>query len=442
MIRWKSFFGSCLGVMGFAVLLYSQTPQPARVVAVRAGRLFDSKSGQMLANQVILIQGERVSEVGAADQVKIPAGASVIDLSQSTVMPGFVDGHTHVYDSLAAGGRVNTSVEAWTILAIKEAETDLRAGFTTVRDLGTHGEGYGDVAVRDAINKGLFDGPRMQVSTRGIGASGSDYIGIPGMLITGGNKNIVGPEDAREAVREQVRYGADWIKIFPAGNYSFSPTGELYVEPTFTLEEVQAIVDEAHRHHRKVAAHAYGGEGLRNSVLAGVDTIEHGQALDESEMAMMNQKNLYWDVTGYRYSMPEIEERDRKETGGKYSLPAIFAKTFTLGLDKGVKIMFGSGVDGTPYAHGTQGTEFEWLVRHGMTPAKAIQAATIVDAEVLGWQDRIGSVEQGKYADLVGVSGDPLKDITELQRVKFVMKGGRVVRNDLNGGTLVSRGEK
>src|SRR5690348_3904377 len=184
MIRWKSFFGSCLGVMGFTVLLYSQTPQPVRVVAVRAGRLFDSKSGQMLANQVILIQGERVSEVGAADQVKIPAGASVIDLSQSTVMPGFVDGHTHVYDSLAAGGRVNTSVEAWTILAIKEAETDLRAGFTTVRDLGTHGEGYGDVAVRDSINKGLFDGPRMQVSTRGIGASGSDYIGIPGMLIT------------------------------------------------------------------------------------------------------------------------------------------------------------------------------------------------------------------------------------------------------------------
>jgi len=158
---------------------------------------------------------------------------------------------------------------------------------------------------------------------------------------------------------------------------------------------------------------------------------------------MMMQKGLYWDVTGYRYSMPEIEERDRKETGGKYSLPAIFAKTFTTGLDKGVKIMFGSGVDGTPYAHGTQGTEFEWLVRHGMTPAKAIQTATLVDAEVLGWQDRIGSVEKGKYADLVGVSGDPLKDITELQRVKFVMKGGKIIRNDLNaGGTLLSRGEK
>jgi imidazolonepropionase-like amidohydrolase len=232
--------------------------------------------------------------------------------------------------------------------------------------------------------------------------------------------NIAGPEYAREVVREQIRYGADWIKIFPAGNYSFSPTGELYVEPTFTLEEVQAIVDEAHVTIVKVAANAYGGEGLTNSVLAGVDTIEHGQALDESEMAMMIQKGLYWDVTGYRYSMREIEERDQKETGGK---PSILEKTFTTGLSKGVKIMFGSGADGTPYAHGTQGTEFERLVRHGMTPAKAIQAATLVDAEVLGWQDRIGSLEKGKYADLVGGSGDPLKDITELQRVKFCDEG-------------------
>lgn len=443
MIGTKRFLSSCLGIIGFAALLYSQAPQQSQMIAVRAGRLFDSKSGQMLANQLIVIQGERISDVGSADQVRIPAGAQVVDLSQATVLPGLVDGHTHVYDTLSAGNRVNTSVEAWTLLALKEAQVDLRAGFTTIRDVGTHGEGYGDVAVRDAINKGLFDGPRMQVSTRGVGASGSDYIGIPGMLITGGNKNIAGAEDARQVVREQIRYGADWIKIFPAGNYSFGPNGELYVEPTFTLEEVQAIVDEAHRHQRKVAAHAFGGEGLRNAVLAGVDTIEHGQALDESEMAMMIQKGMYWDVTGYRYSMPEIVERDRKETGGKYSLPAIHEKSFAAGLAKGVKIMFGSGVDGNPYAHGTQVTEFDWLVRHGMSPAKVIQAATIVDAEVIGWQDRIGSVEKGKYADLVGVSGDPLKDITELGRVKFVMKGGKVFRNDLsNGGTLLSREEK
>jgi imidazolonepropionase-like amidohydrolase len=424
----KYFVGLLLVLLGPATTVWAQAPQ---LVAVRAGHLFDSKSGQMLTNQVVLIDGEKITEVGAPERVQIPSGARVIDLSQATVLPGLVDGHTHMYDSLSAGGRVNTSIEAWTLLAVKEAQTDLRAGFTSVRDVGTHGEGYGDVDLRNAINKGLLEGPRMQVSTRGIGGSGSDYIGVPGMKITGGHQSISGVAQAREAVRDQVRYGADWIKIFPAGGYSFSPTGELFVDPMMTLEEVQAIVDEAHRHHRRVASHAYGGEGLRSSVVAGADTIEHGQALDESELTMMVQKGIYWDVTGFRYSMPEIIERDRRETGGKYSLPAIHEKAFQMGLAMGVKVMFGSGVDGTPYAHGTQANEFEWLVKHGMSAAKAIQSATMVDAEMMGWQNEIGSLEKGKYADLIAVSGDPLKDITELQRVKFVMKGGKVARNDL-----------
>jgi imidazolonepropionase-like amidohydrolase len=400
-------------------------------VAVRAGRLFDSKTGQMVDRQVVLIQGDRITDVGPEDKIKIPDGAQVIDLSQATVMPGLIDAHTHVYDSLTASERVNTSKEAWTIIAVKNARTDLRAGFTTVRDAGSHGEGYGDADVRNAINRGLIEGPRMQVSTRGIGGAGSDYIGGPGGNLTAGQQTITGPLQAREVVREQIRYGADLIKIFPAGGYSFSPTGELFVEPMLTLDEVQAIVDEAHRHHRKVASHAYGGDGLKYSVMAGVDTIEHGQALDESEMSMMNQKGLYWDVTGYRYSMPEIVERDHKATGGKYDLPSIFAKTFQMGLSMKVKMMFGSGVDGDPYAHGDQYTEFDWLVKHGMTAAKAIQLATAVDAEAMGWQADIGSLEKGKYADIVAVSGDPLKDISEMQRVKFVMKGGKVVRNDL-----------
>jgi imidazolonepropionase-like amidohydrolase len=428
MIRKITLLGNCLAMIMCAGLLHSQAVQ---TVAVRAGRMFDSKSGQLLTRQVLLIQGDRISEVGPEDQLKIPAGAQVIDLSQATVLPGLIDGHTHIYDSLSSGGRVNTTNEAWTILALKEAQVDLRAGFTSARDMGTHGEGYGDVDVRDAINKGLFEGPRMQVSTRGIGASGSDFIGIPGLNITGGSQNISGPEQARQLVREQIRYGADWIKIFPTGGYSFSSTGELFVEPTLTLEEMKAIVDEAHRHHRGVAAHAYGGEGLRDSVLAGVDSIEHGQALDESEFTMMVQKGMYWDVTGFRYSMPEIVEHDLKETGGKYSLPAIFEKTFQTGLSMGVKIMFGSGVDGNPDAHGTQVREFEWLVKHGLPPAKAIQAATMTDAQAMGWQNDVGSLEKGKYADLIAVSGDPLKDITEMGRVKFVMKGGKVVRSDL-----------
>ncbi len=428
--------GVFFAALGAVAPLWSQT---SRVVAVRAGHLFNSKSGTMLANQVVLIDGEKITDVGPADRVQIPAGVQVIDLSQATVLPGLIDAHTHVYSSLSNGARVTTSKEAWTLMAVGNAQTTLRAGFTTVRDVGTHGEGYGDVDVRNAINRGIFEGPRMQVSTRGIGASGTDYIGAPNIDITAGNQEIHGPDQARQVVREQIHYGADWIKVFPTGAYSFSPDGELFVDPTFTLAELQAIVDEAHRHQRKVASHAYGGEGLRNSVIAGVDCIEHGQGLDDSEIAMMIQKGIYYDVTGYRYTMPEIAENDRKNTGGKYSIIPIFEKNFKNALAKGVKMVYGSGVDGTagdprssgPYNHGTQALDFIWLVNHGMTPAAAIQSATVTDAEMLGWQDRIGSVEKGKFADIIAVSGDPLKDISELQRVKFVMKGGQVIKNEL-----------
>jgi imidazolonepropionase-like amidohydrolase len=432
----KFFVALFFALFILAASLQAQTPQ---MVAVRAGHLFDSKSGQMLANQVVLVNGEKISEVGPPDRVQIPSGAQVIDLSQATVMPGFVDAHTHVYSSLSAGARVTTTKEAWTLMAEENALLTLRAGFTTVRDVGTHGEGYGDVDIRNAINRGMVDGPRMQVSTRGIGASGSDYIGSPETAITGGNQTIHGPDNAREVVREQIRFGADWIKVFPTGAYSFGFDGELFVDPTFTLPELQAIVDEAHRHHRKVAAHAYGGEGLKDSILAGVDCIEHGQGLDDAEATMMVQKGIYFDVTGFRYTMPEIVENDRKNTGGKYSIIPIFEKNFKNALAKGVKIAWGSGVDGTagdprssgPMNHGTQAVEFAWLVNHGMTPTAALQAATITDAQMLGWEDRIGSIEKGKYADLVAVSGDPIKDITETERIKFVMKGGKIYRNDL-----------
>ena len=312
----------------------------------------------------------------------------------------------------------------------------MRAGFTTLRDCGTHGEGYGDVDIRNAINRGLFDGPRMQVSTRGIGAGGSNFIGMPGVNLTGGNVDIHGVEEARAAVREQIHYGADWIKVFPTGGYSFNSNGDIFFEPTFTLEELKAIVDEAHRQNHRVAAHAYGGEGLRNAIVAGVDTIEHGQGLDDTMVEMMVQKGIYYDPTGIRYSLPSIDESDRRSTGGKYSIVPIFEKNARAAFaHKGLKVMFGSGADGEFYAHGTQGRDFEWLVKHGMTPSAAIQSATLVDAQMLGWQDRIGSLEKGKYADIIAVSGDPLQDITEMQRVKFVMKGGKVIKDDLTNQT-------
>ncbi len=429
MIRPKLMLAVLIATLFFAISLFAQAPQ---VTAVRAGKLFDSKSGQLLTNQVIIIQGERISAAGPAAEIKIPAGAQVIDLNLATVLPGLIDGHTHVYDGLTPAARVSTSREAWTLIALKEAQTDLRAGITTMRDVSTHGEGYGDVDVRNAIAHGMFDGPRMQVSTRGIN-TGPANIGSPDSTIPATAQMVTGAEQARAAVRSQIHYGADWIKIFTTGAYSFSPTGELLVDPTFTLEEVQAIVDEAHRHHRGVACHAYGGEGLRNCIIAGADSIEHGEGLDESEIAMMVQKGLYYVPTGFRYAMPDVVEYDRVISGGKYSFLPFGDRAFRMALARGVKIAFGSGADGHPYLHGTQVNEFEWMVRHGMTSAQAIQSSTTVAAQMMGWQDQIGSIEKGKYADLVAVSGDPLKDISELGRVKFVMKGGKIIRNDLGG---------
>jgi len=429
--------GAFVGFLATPGLLRSQTAPAGQVTAIRAGRLFDPKSGTNLSNQVVIISGDRITDVGPANRVQVPAGAKVIDLSQATVLPGLVDGHSHIYDTLSAAQRVTTSTEAWTLLAVKEAEVDLKAGFTTMRDLSTHGEGYGDVDVRNAINRGYVRGPRLQVSTKGIGAV-VPTIGVPGITIPGGNETIAGADDARRAVREQIHYGADWIKIFPAADYSFSPTGELFVDPTFTLAEVEAIVDEAHRHHHGVACHAFGGEGLRNCITAGEDTVEHGQDLDDAEIAMMVQKGIYLEPTLYRYSMPEIVEHDKQMTGGKYSLPDVQDRRFKVALAKGVKISFGSGVDGTPYAHGLQGLEFQWMVKHGMTPAQAIQSATLTSSTMMGWQDKVGTLEKGKFADIVAVSGDPLQDITELQHVKFVMKGGEVIKNEMAGSSLIS----
>jgi len=422
-------------MLATAIASHAQT---TGVVAIRAGRLFDSKSGKVAENQIILMEGDKISAVGPADKVQIPAGAKEIDLSKAAVLPGLIDGHTHVFgfgmDGIKSGGppfagTVNDTREYRTLLALSNAQKDLRAGFTTLRDLMSHGGGYADVDIKKAINRGYFQGPRMQVSTMGLVATGEGILGSPEVSLPRNYQTVDSPWAARQAVREQIHYGADWIKLHSTADYEFEPDGALRSDPTFTKEEVEAIVDEAHRHGKKTACHAFGGEGLRNCIEAGVDTIEHAIELDEATADLMKKKGIYLELTAYHYSMSDYTQRDAKATGGKYSLQALREKSGRLAIARGVKISFGTGVG--PFPHGTQAAEFSYLVKYGMTPAQAIQAATTVAAEMMGWQDQIGSIEKGKFADIVAVSGDPSKDITELERVTFVMKGGQVIRNDV-----------
>jgi len=403
-----------------------QCPPAPRTVAIRAGRMFDSKNGRMLTKQVIIIGNERITEVGPEGQVKIPAGVRVIDLSQATVLPGLIDAHTHMFNT----PRRDTTRETSMIIAVQNLQTDLRAGFTSARDMGSHGNGYADVDMRNAINDGRFDGPRFQVAGRGIVWAGAPNAQPQNPLASIVVKTV---EEARAAVREHIQKGVDWIKLFPTSGYSFTPTGDVNYIFNYPMPILQALLDETHRLGHKAACHALGGEGQRNAIIAGCDTIEHAFGLTQEQAQMMVQKGLFYDPTFVRYLEPYMDDNDAKATGGKFRMIPIFEKAVTMAAaTRGMKIMMGSGADGSTYAHGTQGLDFEAFVkRAGMTPAAAIQTGTINNAEAMGWGDRVGSIDKGKYADIIAVVGDPLVDITELQRVRFVMKGGKVIRQEI-----------
>lgn len=430
-MRWKHAVSAALGGLALALSLSAQSDQ---WVVIRAGRLFDSQQGAFVAHAVVVVHGERITAAGTADRVKIPAGAQVIDLGNATLLPGLIDTHTHLFLTGESGDRYDEQLlkESWqyrTIEAVVNARKDLEAGFTSLRDLETEGAMYSDADVRNAINRGLIPGPRLQVATRALSTTGGYPLEgySPEVNVPSGVQKVDSPWAARQAVREQISNGADVIKIYSTHHHHFTADGKLVSIPTFTLEEIQAIVDEAHREGVKVACHAYGGVGLHNCLDAGVDSIEHGLDLDEASIQKLTQKHIYYVPTLYVYEFDPSD--DLKATVGKTSRARIHEASFRRAVTAGVTIAFGTDVG--PFPHGTQAKEFAYMVRFGMKPVEAMRAATSVAAELLGWQDRVGSVEPGKFADLIAVAGDPASDITELERVKFVMKGGQVVRNDV-----------
>ena len=441
----------------FDVSRITMQPPPPEGVVIRAGRLFDPRTGTNLANQVIVIQGDRIADVGAADRVKIPAGARVIDLSAATVLPGLIDRHVHlIQDQQPNEARSAFSGEHFAL-------ADLYAGFTTLQDMGSPFT-YATVELRDAINKGVIPGPRLQVAGPQINPRGAAYYPAPSEVGAFGNgpgepvwqlsQNVNSPWLARAAVREHSHYGTDWIKIYetedyegggypdPAGSGAFTPDGKMINVPSLTLEENQAMVDEAHRRGLKTTCHAYGGEGLRNCLVAGVDLPMHvtvgvtnAPGLDDETLRLFKQPladgtqrpviQTLWDLIG------PLEAADLKASGGKTTRYRLTELSFKRLVAAGVKEVFGSGAYNG--GHGMQAFQFAVYVKWGITPAQALQMATSSAAESLNFDlgKQVGFVEKGRFADIVAVSGDPLADITEMERIKFVMKGGVVFRNDL-----------
>ena len=405
---------------------------PSQVVVIRAARLFDSRSGKLLANPVIVVRGERIAEVGAG--LPVPAGASVIDLGSATLMPGMIDGHVHVNLN-----QPNSPAKR-TLIALANAQVDLEAGFTTVLDMDSRG-GFNTVEIRDAINSGMFLGPRMQVVGQSINQRATNiYPDLQSPRYYEGfteNKNTNSPWLARAAVREAKLHGVDWIKIYTTQDFvgpvhMWRSDATLVNSPSLTLEEVEAIVDEAHRLGLKVACHTYGGEGMRSCLTAGVDSPNHLLELDDAGVKLLLQKKLFFVPT--IDDLISLEKADLRETGGRNSRLRLMEQAFKKALAAGVTIVFGSGATSATIPHGKQVDQFSYFVKWGMTPAQALQTAYLPAARMLnyGWESQIGSIEKGKFADIIAVAGNPLDDVAEMEHVKFVMKGGLVVRNELS----------
>jgi len=400
------------------------------VIAVRAARLIDGSGSAPIENAVVVIDGERIRAVGR--DLAIPEGARVIDLRGATLLPGLIDCHTHVtsgdpgdyYEGLFRKSHVDYAVTAHVF-----ARRTLEAGFTTVREVGSYE--LIDVALRNAINAGEVVGPRMQVATLMIGATGGhvDLTGFSPYLHFDEMSGIADGVDAvRKAVRERVKWGADLIKV--AATAGVLSEEESVGAPQYTQAELDAIVDEAAQWEKRVAAHAHGAEGIKRAVRAGVASIEHGSLLDDEGIRLMKQRGtvLVADVYNDDYILSEFTRLGypQKMIDKERSIGRLQRENFQKAVRAGVKVAFGS--DAGVYPHGWNGKQFAHMVRWGLTPLQAITAATSSAAELMGWQDRVGRLAPGLYADLIAVNGDPLADVTELERVTFVMKGGAVIK--------------
>ncbi len=408
----------------------AQAEAPKRTTVIRCGALVDVKEGRTRRGVAIVVKGDRIQSVAPGPEA--PAGAQVVDLSDATCIPGMIDTHTHVLlqgDITAADYDdqiLKESVAFRTLRAARSARMALEHGFTALRDLETEGAGYADVDLKKAIEQGIVPGPRMQVAGRSMDVTGAyPVLGYDWELqprLPKGVQEVDGVEGARKAVREQLSYGADWIKVYSDRSYAVRPDGVLDDIPTFTLDELRAIVDEAHRQRHRVASHAMALQGVHNSVAAGVDSVEHGVYIADEDLAAMKQKGIWYVPTLF------VGEYVAEGRGGAWpEMVEIHRQTVRRALKAGVRIAFGTDAGGFSWDI-NPAVQFKALVALGMTPAQALRSATSDAAELLGWQDRIGSIEPGKLADIVAVPGDPLRDITVLEKARFVIKGGEICK--------------
>ena len=415
----------------------AQKPAP-KAVYIRAGRLFDATSDSVRENVVIVVLGERIQSVGPAATVTIPAGATVIDLSHDTVLPGLIDCHTHLgaradrYDEIY---RFKDTPFSSAFAAVVNARKTLEAGFTSVRDVGS--EPFLAVDLRNSINEGLVPGPRIVASGPGISITGghgdlNNYSPQTQVHMFPAERDFQiadGVDQIRHVVRAQVKYGVDVIKILATGGVLSK--GDSPGAPQFTPEELKAAAEEAHMAGRKIAAHAHGTQGIKNAILAGIDSIEHASLIDDEGIRLAKERGVYLVMDIYNddyilgkaieFGLPKENVEKEKEVGKKQR------ENFERAVKAGAKMAFGT--DAGVYPHGDNAKQFFYMVKFGMTPAQAIRAATSSAADLIGRAKDVGTVEAGKYADIIAVNADPLQDVRALENVGFVMKGGIVVKD-------------